>query len=253
MGALDGREERLVRYYETHAAGATYARTQEFAALVRRLAGRVEELERGFSMMDASGVFDSADMEDASDRVEWAQFVQGADIVRAALQSPTEAPKCITAIYDRDCQVHGCPLHDPAMRAPTAPREAADEDPRTERWIEESKRFTKQATAYGRSIAVRPDIGSSWQPEKERPLYGVHRTDLPTGKETPQTAGNVPSGNVSKKAGEIDTESTGAKCEHSKRWNEALGFYYCDRCGKRWRFDGMPIEGTTPTSEEKGE
>jgi hypothetical protein len=103
-------------------------------------------------------------------------------------------------------------------------------------------------------------------------------TDLPTGKETPPSAGNVPSGkahavtcgcsdchkraeefarkmratptenppsthpgDVSKKAGEIDTESTGAKCG-------CVGDYTCDHC-----IASINAEGTTPTSEEKGE
>lgn len=172
----------------------------KLAAIARRLAGRVEALEEAvlYAMHDDN----------------WRR------VHDLELKWPDRAPTAPTDVEMGPWEEAGDGLHkirrplpkviltDPA---PTAPREAA--------------RFDCLECGEPCNTKVCADC------------LATRSTDLPTGKETPQTAGNVPSGKA---------ESTGAKCEHYWSPNEAHPT--CERCGIR--FDALHVMGTTPTSEE---
>lgn len=221
MGALS-KEDKLLLDIARYAPREGDLR--RLAALVRRLAGRVEELERHIHAHHAADTFNTLRKHGLYDSPAYREIAERFEAVRRAptktntvcsshgwVSVSTDCPRCAPTEAQRMADLEGnadvSAGHPRHVRAPTE----APEDPRVERWIEESKRFTKQATAYGRSIAVRADVGSSWQPEKERPLYGVRPTP---------------------------TESTGAKRKTHKPW-----------CMDHWVCE-CPDEGTTPTSEE---
>jgi hypothetical protein len=194
MGALSEADMVLVKMLETEDPECIASHElDECAALVRRLAGRVEELEKA-----AMGVLE----------VETGPL-EGVALARAQA----------TAITELDIVVH-------CARAPTAPREAA------------TCGFCPHPEHFGLC---------SWRNgQSANPCNCLHDatlTDLPTGTTT-----TTPVVTSSSLAG--GAESTGAK------WPGRV--YECPKCLQamdptRGCELGCNAEGTTPTSEERGE